>query len=243
MIRARLAQLAPAARELAGLAAAIGRSFAYDVLALASDQDEDTVVRSLDELWRRRIIREQGMNAYDFTHDRLRDVAYGELSPARRPLLHRRLARALESIHAQDTLPVSAQLAHHHEHAGQLEPAIHYLRAAATNAYQVYAYHESIALLNHGLDLLRSLPASGVTMALELELQMALCTAWAAVTDYLGEEVALAYRHGLGCAGRSGICRTCSRSRGACMRSRCIAGVPREPGAGGAVSEDRRGAR
>ena len=35
------------------------------------------------------------------------------------------------------------------------------------------------------------------TMELELELQMALCTAWAAVTDYLGEEVAAAYRRGL----------------------------------------------
>ena len=197
VIRARLAQLSPPARELAGVAAAIGRSFAYDVLALASDQDDDTVVRSLDELWQRRIIREQGVNAYDFSHDRLRDVAYSDLSLARRRLLHRRLAKALETIHAQDTAPVSAQLAHHHEHAGQIEPAIHYLRAAADQAYQVYAYRESIALLNHGLDLLQSLPTSTNTMGLELELQMALCTAWAAVTDYLGEEVAAAYRRGL----------------------------------------------
>lgn len=34
-------------------------------------------------------------------------------------------------------------------------------------------------------------------MELELELQMALCTAWSAATDYLGEEVAVAYRRGL----------------------------------------------
>jgi DNA-binding SARP family transcriptional activator len=197
VIRARLAQLSPAAGELVGLAAAIGRSFAYDVLALASDQDEDTVVRSLDELWRRRIIREHGTNAYDFTHDRLRDVAYLELSLARRRLLHRRLARALETLHAQDTTPVSAQLAHHYEHAGQTEWAIHHLRAAAGHACRVYAYRESIAFLNHGLDLLRSLPASPVTLELELELQMALCTSWAAVTDYLGAEVAAAYHRAL----------------------------------------------
>ena len=64
------------------------------MLALASDQDEDTVVRSLDELWRRRIIREQGMNVYDFTHDRLREVAYGELSPRRgERRLYRRSAK------------------------------------------------------------------------------------------------------------------------------------------------------
>jgi DNA-binding SARP family transcriptional activator len=197
VIRARLAQLSPQASELAGLAAAVGRSFAYDLVALASDQDEDTVVRSLDELWRRRIIREQGVNAYDFTHDRLRDVAYGDLSLARRRLLHRRLAVALETLHAQDTAPVSAQLAHHYEQAGQNELAIHHLRAAADHAYQVYAYREAISLLNHALDLLRLLPASDSTMELELELQMALCTTWAATTDYLGEEVAAAYHRAL----------------------------------------------
>jgi DNA-binding SARP family transcriptional activator/predicted ATPase len=197
VIRARLAQLSPPARELAGLAAAMEQLFAYDVLALASDQDEDTVVRSLDELWRRRIVREQGANAYDFTHDRLRDIAYRDLGPVRRQLLHRRLARALETIHAQDTAPVSAHLAHHYEHAGQNELAIHYLRAAAGHAYQVYAYSESISLLNHALDLLQSLPASTARMELELELQMALCTAWAAITGYLGDEVSAAYRRAL----------------------------------------------
>ena len=167
----------------------MGRSFAYDLVALASDQDEDTVVRSLDELWRRRIIREQGVNAYDFSHDRIRDVAYGDLSLARRRLLHRRLANALETIHAPDTAPVSAQLAHHYEHAGQIELAIHYLRAAAEQRLSGLCIPGSDRLLNHALDLLQSLPASTTTMELELELQMALCTAWAAVTDYLGEEV------------------------------------------------------
>ena len=82
VIRARLAQLSQPARELAGLAAVMGRSFAYDELALASDWDEDTVVHGLDELWRRRIIREQGLGAYDFSHDKIRDVAYAEMSHA-----------------------------------------------------------------------------------------------------------------------------------------------------------------
>ena len=197
VIRARLAQLSAPARELAGLAATMGRSFAYDVLALTSDQDEDTVVRSLDELWRRRIIREQGVGAYDFSHDRLRDVAYAELSPARRQLLHRQLAKALETIHTSNTAPVSAQLAYHYEQAGQIEPAIHHLHAAAVNAYQVFAYNESIGLLNHALDLLRSLPKATTTLELELELQMALCTAWTPVIGHYGEEVATAYNRAL----------------------------------------------
>ena len=197
VIRARLAQLSPEARDLAGLAAAMGRSFVYDVLVLASDQNEDTVVRALDELWRRRIVREQEANAYDFSHDRLRDVAYGDLSVARRRLLHGRLARALESLYARDTEPVSAQLAHHHEQAGRDELATSYLQIAAASAIRVYANREAIALLNHALELLRRLPPSAATIELELELQMALCTAWAAITDYLGDQVAAAYGRAL----------------------------------------------
>jgi len=64
--QARLAQLSPPARELAGVAATIGRAFTFPVLARASDADEPTLVRWLDELWQRRIVREQGQEAYDF---------------------------------------------------------------------------------------------------------------------------------------------------------------------------------
>ena len=53
----------------------------------ASWATKTVVVRALDELWRMRIVREQGPNAYDFTHDRLRDVAYGETSAPQRRLL------------------------------------------------------------------------------------------------------------------------------------------------------------
>ena len=38
-------------------------------------------MRGLDELWRRRIVREQGADAYDFSHDKIREVAYCALSP------------------------------------------------------------------------------------------------------------------------------------------------------------------
>jgi len=47
------------------------------------------------ELWRKRVIREQEPNTYDFTHDKLREVAYGETSVPQRRLLHRRVAEVL----------------------------------------------------------------------------------------------------------------------------------------------------
>jgi hypothetical protein len=73
VLQARLAQLSPAAAELVALAATVGREFTYDVLAQSSGHDEDTLVTGLDELWRRRIVREHGLNAYDFSHDKLRE--------------------------------------------------------------------------------------------------------------------------------------------------------------------------
>jgi len=49
VITARLAQLSPQARELVGLAAVIGRAFTFEVLAMASGGNEDTLVRGLDD--------------------------------------------------------------------------------------------------------------------------------------------------------------------------------------------------
>jgi DNA-binding SARP family transcriptional activator len=197
VIRARLAQLSPAARDLAGVAATIGRSFSADVLAAACDRDEDAVVRGLDELWQRRIVREQGANGYDFTHDRLREVAYGELRPAERRLLHRRVAHALEVVYAADAETVSAHIARHLELGGDARGAIHYYRSAAEVALRLFAYNEAIALLRSALALVATLPASAAAIETELELQIRLCTAWAAVTSYLGREVEQAYTRAL----------------------------------------------
>ena len=113
VITARLAQLSPAAYELAGLASAIGQSFTLDLLAKSTDWDDDSLSTALDELWQRRIIEGQGEEQYDFTHDRLREVAYAELSPVRRRFLHHRIARALEELHEADPESISGQLAAH----------------------------------------------------------------------------------------------------------------------------------
>ena len=57
------------------------------------------LIDALDELWQRRIIREQTGDAYDFSHDRIREVAYQEISRARRRLFHRQVAAAIAVVH------------------------------------------------------------------------------------------------------------------------------------------------
>jgi DNA-binding SARP family transcriptional activator len=167
VIEARLRQLAPPAQDLVGLAAAVGRAFTLNVLQHASSADEETLARGLDELWRRRIIREQGANAYDFSHDKIREVAYAALSLARRRLLHHHIAQALEIVHGPALDSVSGQIATHFELAGRLEQAIPYYQRAAEAAQRVYAnadairdYGRAIALLEGPTPYPQSLAAS-----------------------------------------------------------------------------------
>jgi tetratricopeptide (TPR) repeat protein len=110
-------------------------------------------VRRLDELWQRRIVREQGGDTYDFSHDKLREQAYNSLSAIHRHLLHRRVAEALEVVHIDTLDVVSRQIAVHYERASLLWKAIPwYLRAGevashiAANAEAITAYQQAAAL-------------------------------------------------------------------------------------------------
>ena len=151
MIESRLAQLSGPARDLAGVAATIGREFTTDVLAEASEAGEAALVGGLDELWRRRIVRDQGPDAYDFTHDRIREVAYLGLSPARRRHTHLLVARALERLHAGDPAPVAAQVAAHYERAGAAAEAVAWYERAAAAAQRLHANDEAVRLLERAV--------------------------------------------------------------------------------------------
>ena len=152
MIASRLAQLSPPARDLAALAATIGRAFALGILLMrASGGDEETLTAALDELWQRRIIREQDATSYDFTHDKLREVAYAEISAPQRRLLHRRIAHGRQATRSDDLDTVSAQIAAHYDRAGDAERAIPYYERAAAVAQRVYANEDAIELLLRAL--------------------------------------------------------------------------------------------
>ena len=174
VIVARLAQLTASAYELAGFAAAIGREFTLDLLAKATDWDEASLSGALDELWQRRIIEGKSAGEYDFTHDRLREVAYSELSPVRRRFLHRRIARALEELHAGQLESVSGQLAAHYAAGDMAEEAIRHYRDAAAVAHRRLADREAAAELRRAIALSRDLPATAQRKELQLELLVAL---------------------------------------------------------------------
>lgn len=186
IIAARLAQLSPAARSVTGLAATIGRAFDPELLRQASDLDEQELVAALDELWQRAVIREQtqGGGTYDFTHDRLREGAYAELSPVRRRLLHRRVAQVLELQHLADPGAVAAQLAAQHEGAGQTGRAVQFSLLAAERANHVSASRDAIVQATRALHLLEHLPASRERDLSELAAHNSLAASFTAMKGF-----------------------------------------------------------
>ncbi len=158
VLRNRLEQATGPAREVAGLAAAAGTNFTLDLLTEASDLEADAVVEAVDELWRRRIMREFG-DGYDFSHDLLRETAYAAISPPKRWLLHRRIAQSLELLHAEDTDAVAAQLAEQYARGGRPVRALAYYQRAAGVAASRFAHAEAIRLHEKALSIIAAMPA------------------------------------------------------------------------------------
>jgi DNA-binding SARP family transcriptional activator len=189
VVAARLALLSNEARETAEVAAAVGRDFQFDLLARASDLEEAVLVRALDELWQRHIVRVQADERWDFSHDRIREVAYGSIGPARRRLIHRRIAQGMELLFASRLDEVSASLAVHLDRGGQAARAVPFLERAAAVATRVSANEEAIRCLNYALSLLETLPATRERDEAELSIRSSLSIALNSARGYASVEV------------------------------------------------------
>ncbi|HEY3078477.1 MAG TPA: AAA family ATPase, partial [Chloroflexota bacterium] len=152
LLRARLAEVSETGAQLLTTAAVVGRSFGFEIVRDASGRGDDEAVAALEELLARGLVRELesaggGRLAFDFAHDRLRELVYEETSLARRRLLHRRVAEALRgrARGPWDVGAVAAQVAHHYRRAGQAADAAEYFRLAGEHARGLYANAEALA--------------------------------------------------------------------------------------------------
>ncbi|HEV2093306.1 MAG TPA: AAA family ATPase, partial [Rubrobacter sp.] len=101
LLRGRLRTVGETAGQVLAAAAVVGRSFDFDTVRAASGRGEEETLRSLEELVSRGLIREvadapSDGPTYDFDHDKLRTLVYEGTGLARRRLLHRRAAAALD---------------------------------------------------------------------------------------------------------------------------------------------------
>lgn len=182
VLGSRLEQLTAGARQLAEVAAVFGRPFSSSLMASIAGIDEAELVENLDELWRRRIVREHGPY-YDFSHDRFRAVTLETLSPVRRRGIHRAVADELAERRG-DTDAESAQIAAHYDQGGMVDEAIDAYRRAGSRAVAVSALDEAVTAFRRALTLLSELPASTDRDQRELDIRVALGSPLVALEGY-----------------------------------------------------------
>jgi DNA-binding SARP family transcriptional activator len=204
VLRARLSQLPDGARRLAEVAAIIGRPFTIGLMVSATGIGEHELVDHVDVLWRRRIIRDEGLT-YDFSHDKLRAVALETVSPPRRRQLHRAVAAAIAVELRNDIHAAAPQLAAHYDQAGMVEPAIDAYRVAGASAVAVSALNEAVTMFRRALTLLAEVPTSPDRDALEIDLRIALGSPLVALEGYGGKDAHQLYERALS------LCRKLNR--------------------------------
>jgi tetratricopeptide (TPR) repeat protein len=150
IVAGRLDRLTGRARQLLAAAAVIGRDFEFELMRTAAGLDEAESVAGVEELVARHILRGSGAR-FDFTHDVIRQIAYDELLPPRRKLLHRRTAEELERDRPGRQGPSNATLARHYLAAEVWGKAARYWRSAGADAVERSAYRESVTCFEQAL--------------------------------------------------------------------------------------------
>ena len=172
----RLDRLSSKTRKLIDLAAVIGREFTFALLDAVSDEEQSVLVHSLDEAWRKYVVREQGALSYDFSHDLIRVAAYNTMSTTQRQMTHRAVAKALTKMaDAEGHQPadqLAGQIAAHYEQGLMPVEAVEFYRLAAKQAQDRYANAEATAFYRHLLD---SPLAAHLSRAERYDIRLELC--------------------------------------------------------------------
>jgi predicted ATPase/class 3 adenylate cyclase len=159
-LMARLDRLGQA-REVAQIAAVIGRQFTLSLLAAVATRSLSELEATLAKLVAAGIVfpEERGQErSFSFKHALVRDVAYESLLLARRREWHERIAHALEKHFVAIAVSEPDLLAYHFGEAGLPAPACDYRVRAGDQAVSRSAYPEAIAHFSAGLQFARTLP-------------------------------------------------------------------------------------
>jgi len=160
-VRVRLAQVPKALRPVLETAAVLGRHFDFDTLLQVSGEAEVPLLDAVEALVRRRLLREQpDGGVYDFSHDKLREVVYGDIGGARRRLLHQTVAEALEDHGDAEAHEHIARLAEHYAGAQLWPKALQYLRRAGERSQALFAMRDALHWLDRAVAIAEQHPRS-----------------------------------------------------------------------------------
>ena len=205
VITARFRPLSVEARQLLDMAAVIGREFSAPVLEAALGVEDIAFVGALDELWRRGLIREHGVDAYDFAHGKIREVAYEALSHPTRRRHHRVIADTLLRVHIDDVDARSGDVARHYDRGGRTDDAIAWYCRAALHAQRLHANLEASQLLERSVALVSAMVDTPSKQRREMELLSLLATPLAVTEGFASARLDETQRRAADLAGCLGL--------------------------------------
>lgn len=183
LLARRIQGLSVPARHVAELAAAFGHDISLDLLSEAGDLESTELVEAIDELWGLGILLPAG-SGYGFGHNLLRVAAYEGATPAKRWLLHRRLAQGLELLHAGNLDAVASTLAEQYTLGSSPERALPFHLRAGEDAARVFANSAALKSYGQALVLISARPAGRGRDEAELSVRRSMSPPQTALLGY-----------------------------------------------------------
>jgi class 3 adenylate cyclase/predicted ATPase len=194
-LMARLDRLGDA-KEVAQLAATLGRVFPYELLQAVSPWDEGRLQHALTQLVGAELLDRHGVSPhtmYVFKHALIQETAYQSLLRSKRQQYHSQTVRILEQRFPDIVETRPELLAYYCTEAGLPAQAVPYWQQAGRLAVERSANVEAISHFTKGLELLEALPETPERVQQELTLQLALGAPLLLIKGSAAPEVAHAY--------------------------------------------------
>jgi predicted ATPase len=156
-------------KAVAQLAAALGRTFSFELLAAVSPFRDEELERALSKLVEAGLIYGHGLPpdvSYEFKHALVRDAAYQSLLKNTRQQYHGRIAGVLEELFSATAETEPEVLAYHYTEAGLAGQAVKYWGKAGERALATYGYGEALGHFQRGLTAKEGQPPDAETAAL-----------------------------------------------------------------------------
>ncbi len=167
LVRERLARFDVEGAEVLRWASVLAPRVDAATLTRMTGLDVTAVAAALEQAER------QGMlvpadRGYRFTHDLIGRSIYADIAPARRRIMHRRVAELVENDTATD-LSRAADLAHHATQSGDPALAARAMVSAGRLCLRFFANDDALALARKGMQLAAQLsPADQVRVTIEI---------------------------------------------------------------------------
>jgi class 3 adenylate cyclase/tetratricopeptide (TPR) repeat protein len=163
------------AKELAQLAAVIGREFTYSLIETVTDLEESDLRRRLAELVTAELFYQRGVIPsanFSFKHALIQETAYQSLLHSTRREFHARIARVLETDFPDLVRDRPEMMAHHCESGGLAREALEYYIQAGDAAAMRSANREAIHHYERAIKALGTLPDAEISSRQKLNLLM-----------------------------------------------------------------------